>query len=298
MLDSVEAVVEHCLHWEEHRHDLGYEIDGVVIKVDDLDATRASSASRRGRRAGRSPTSSRPRSARRCCATSRSRSAAPDAPRRSRCSSRCSSAARRSAMATLHNQDQVAVKDVRPGDTVIVRKAGDVIPEVVGPILSARPADSVPWVFPTICPCPLKSTLVRPEGEADTRCVEPACPFQRDQRIIYWASRGAMDIEGLGERTVVQLTQRRARPRPGRHLRPHRRTGRRPRGVRAHQRREAGRRDRRVARPTAAAACSPRSASATSGRRHRRRWPRRSAPCGACSRPPTPNAPRSRASAA
>ena len=95
---------------------------------------------------------------------------------------------------------------MRPGDTVIVRKAGDVIPEVVGPVLSMRPPDSVPWTFPTTCPCPLGSTLVRLEGEADTRCVEPSCPFQRDQRVIYFASRGAMDIEGLGERTVGQLT--------------------------------------------------------------------------------------------
>ena len=109
-------------------------------------------------------------------------------------------------VATLHNEDQVRVKDVRPGDTVIVRKAGDVIPEVVGPVLGMRPADSKPWTFPTTCPCPLRSTLVRLEGEADTRCVEPACPYQRDQRVIYFASRGAMDIEGLGERTVSQLT--------------------------------------------------------------------------------------------
>ena len=110
------------------------------------------------------------------------------------------------AMATLHNQDQVRLKDVRPGDTVIVRKAGDVIPEVVGPVLSERPADSVAWDFPTTCPCPIASTLVRPEGESDTRCVEPTCPFQRDQRVIFWAGRSAMDIEGLGERTVTQLT--------------------------------------------------------------------------------------------
>ncbi len=89
---------------------------------------------------------------------------------------------------------------------MIVRKAGDVIPEVVGPVLSMRPADAEPWTFPTTCPCPLRSTLVRLEGEADTRCVEPACPYQRDQRVIYFASRGAMDIEGLGERTVGQLT--------------------------------------------------------------------------------------------
>ena len=108
-------------------------------------------------------------------------------------------------VATLHNEDQVKAKDVRPGDTVIVRKAGDVIPEVVGPVLSMRPKGTKPWMFPTTCPgC--GTELVRLEGEADTRCVNPACPFQRDQRIIYFASRGAMDIEGLGERTVAQLT--------------------------------------------------------------------------------------------
>ena len=78
------------------------------------------------------------------------------------------------------------------------RKAGDVIPEVVGPVLSLRPADSTPWVFPTTCPrC--GNPLVRPEGESDTRCVAPDCPAQRDQKISYFASRGAMDIEGLGE---------------------------------------------------------------------------------------------------
>ena len=109
-------------------------------------------------------------------------------------------------MATLHNQDQVAAKDVRPGDTVIVRKAGDVIPEVVGPVLTMRPEGLPPWSFPTMCACPLASTLVRAAGESDTRCVEPDCPFQRDARIIHFASRGAMDIEGLGERTVYQLS--------------------------------------------------------------------------------------------
>jgi DNA ligase (NAD+) len=110
-------------------------------------------------------------------------------------------------MATLHNRDQVALKDVRPGDTVVVRKAGDVIPEVVGPVLAKRPKGTKAWEFPATCPCPVKSTLVKEEGVADTRCVEPTCPFQRDQRIIYFASRGAMDIEGLGERTVFALSE-------------------------------------------------------------------------------------------
>jgi DNA ligase (NAD+) len=109
-------------------------------------------------------------------------------------------------MATLHNRDQVAAKDVRPGDTVVVRKAGDVIPEVVGPVLAKRPKNSVPWQFPSTCPCSVGSQLVKSEDQADTRCVEPSCPFQRDQRIIYFASRGGMDIEGLGESTVRGLT--------------------------------------------------------------------------------------------
>ncbi|HEX6658346.1 MAG TPA: NAD-dependent DNA ligase LigA, partial [Ilumatobacter sp.] len=204
-LDSVEAVVAHCMHWEEHRHDLGYEIDGVVIKVDDLEQRRQLGFTSRAPRwaiAYKFPPEERTTLLREIqISVGRTGRATPFAVLEP-----VFVGGSTVGMATLHNEDQVAVKDVRPGDTVIVRKAGDVIPEVVGPILSARPAGSAPWVFPTTCPCPLKSTLLRPEGEADTRCVEPACPFQRDQRIIYWASRGAMDIEGLGERTVAQLT--------------------------------------------------------------------------------------------
>ncbi|NDH12142.1 MAG: NAD-dependent DNA ligase LigA, partial [Actinobacteria bacterium] len=78
-------------------------------------------------------------------------------------------------MATLHNQDQVRLKDVRPGDLVVVRKAGDVIPEVVGPVLSERPDGLAAWEFPSVCPCPVASVLERAEGEADTRCVEATC---------------------------------------------------------------------------------------------------------------------------
>jgi DNA ligase (NAD+) len=103
--------------------------------------------------------------------------------------------------ATLHNQDQVAAKDVRPGDTVVVRRAGDVIPEVVGPVLSERDPTSKPWSFPTECPvCGEK--LVRPEGVAATHCVNFHCPRQVRGRIEHWASRNAMDIEFLGEKNV------------------------------------------------------------------------------------------------
>ena len=103
--------------------------------------------------------------------------------------------------ATLHNSDQVKAKDVRPGDMVIVRKAGDVIPEVVGPVLAERKENSEPWNFPTQCPI-CEATLTRPEGEAATFCPNHACPAQVRGRITHFVSRGAMDIEGFGEQTV------------------------------------------------------------------------------------------------
>ncbi len=205
VFETIDEVAEYCSYREDHRHDLGYDIDGVVIKVDDL-AQRArlgfTSRAPRWAIAFKFPPEER---------TTLLRDIAISVGRTGRTTpfavlEPVFVGGSTVQMATLHNQDQVALKDVRPGDTVIVRKAGDVIPEVVGPVLALRPADTPPWVFPSTCPCPLQTALVRPPGEADTRCVEPACPFQRDQRIIYWASRGAMDIEGLGERTVMQLT--------------------------------------------------------------------------------------------
>ena len=105
-------------------------------------------------------------------------------------------------MATLHNADQVAIKDVRPGDTVVVRKAGDVIPEVLRPVLSDRAKGSKAWKFPTKCTS-CAEPLVKPEGEAHTFCVNYSCPAQQQNRIEYFASRGGMDIEGLGESTVA-----------------------------------------------------------------------------------------------
>ena len=203
--DTVEAVAAHCRHWEAHRHDLGYEIDGVVVKVDDVDQrARLGSTSRAPRWAiaYKFPPEERTTLLRDIqVSIGRTGRATPFAVLEP-----IFVGGSTVGVATLHNEDQVRAKDVRPGDTVIVRKAGDVIPEVVGPVEAMRPAGTEPWTFPTSCPCPLVSTLVRLEGEADTRCVEPACPYQRDQRVIYFASRGALDIEGLGERTVAQLT--------------------------------------------------------------------------------------------
>ena len=205
VVNDLAGVYAFAGHWQEHRHDLPYEIDGAVAKVDHLAQRELLGFTSRAPRwaiAFKFPPEER---------TTILRDIQVSVGRTGRTTPFAvldpvfvgGSTVR---MATLHNEDQVRVKDVRPGDTVTVRKAGDVIPEVVGPVLSLRPNDSTPWQFPKICPCPLATELVRPEGEADTRCVEPACPFQRDQRVIYFGSRGAMDIEGLGERTVFQLS--------------------------------------------------------------------------------------------
>jgi DNA ligase (NAD+) len=204
-VDDLDAVYAYSTHWRDHRHDLEYEIDGAVVKVDDLAMREKLGFTSRAPRwaiAFKFPPEERTTLLKDIMVSiGRTGRATPFAVLEP-----VFVGGSTVGMSTLHNEDQVRLKDVRPGDTVIVRKAGDVIPEVVGPVLALRPEGSEPWAFPTICPCPLKTPLVRPEGEADTRCVEPDCPFQRDQRIIYFASRGAMDIEGLGERTVFQLS--------------------------------------------------------------------------------------------
>ena len=202
--DTVDDVVEYCLWRQEHRHDLDYEIDGVVVKLDDLaqrDRLGSTSRAPRWAIAYKFPPEERTTTLLDIqVSVGRTGRATPFAVLEP-----VFVGGSTVSMATLHNEDQVAVKDVRPGDTVIVRKAGDVIPEVVGPVTSMRPAGTDPWTFPADCPA-CGNPFVRPEDEADTRCVAPDCPAQRDQKLAYWASRGAMDIEGLGEQMVEKLT--------------------------------------------------------------------------------------------
>ncbi len=204
-VEGLDAVHAYCRTAETHRHDLAYEIDGVVVKIDSLaqrEALGSTSKAPRWAIAYKFPPEERNTLLEDIMVSiGRTGRATPFAKL-----TPVFVGGSTVGVATLHNEDQVAAKDVRPGDTVIVRKAGDVIPEVVGPVLALRPEGLAPWTFPTTCPCPLKSTLVRNPGEAEHRCVEPECPFQRDQRIIHFASRGAMDIEGFGERTVLLLS--------------------------------------------------------------------------------------------
>jgi DNA ligase (NAD+) len=200
------AVVARCHELAEERHDLAYEIDGVVTKVDELalhDVLGATSRAPRWAIAFKFPPEER---------TTRLLDIMVSIGR----TGRATPFARLEpvfvggstvGVATLHNEDQVAAKDVRPGDLVIVRKAGDVIPEVVGPV---RDGPGVPkrrkpkWAFPTSCPS-CGEPLVRLPGESDTYCTNIECPAQRVQRISHYASRSAMDIEGLGEERVLQL---------------------------------------------------------------------------------------------
>ncbi len=201
--DSIDEVHEFCRQWEQQRHTPDYEIDGVVIKVDSLRHRALLGSTSRAPRwaiAFKFPPEEKTTLLRDIeVSIGRTGRATPFA-----VLDPVFVGGSTVGVATLHNEDQVALKDVRPGDTVIVRKAGDVIPEVVGPVLAARPPKTGPWSFPRACPrC--ETPLVRGEGDANTYCPNRVCPSRVEQGISHFASRGAMDIEGLGERTVVML---------------------------------------------------------------------------------------------
>ncbi len=200
-VDTLDEVAAFAEHWLEHRHDLDYEIDGAVIKVDRLSRQEALGATAKAPRwamAYKFPPEERTTKLLEIqVSIGRTGKATPFAVLEP-----VFVGGSTVQMATLHNDDQVRLKDVRPGDTVIVRKAGDVIPEVLGPVLSERPKRLRRWKFPESCPA-CATPLVRPEGEAHNFCQNPACPAQRQGRIEHFASRGAMDIEGMGESRVA-----------------------------------------------------------------------------------------------
>ena len=199
------AMVERSDWFEAHRHDLAYEIDGVVIKLNDL-SQRATLGftSRAPRWAIARKLPPEERSTRLIAievSIGRTGRATPYAVLEP-----VVVAGSRVSMATLHNQDQVAEKDVRPGDLVVVRKAGDVIPEVVGAVAEPGRRRKPAWKFPATCP-ECGSPLLRVGEESDTYCMNPSCPAQVLQQIVHFASRGALDIEGLGESRVAQLLE-------------------------------------------------------------------------------------------
>jgi DNA ligase (NAD+) len=201
--EGAEAMIHRSDWFEEHRHDLAYDIDGVVIKIDNLAQREQLGFTSRAPRwaiARKLPPEER---------TTRLLAIEVSIGRTGRATPYAVLepvvvAGSTVSMATLHNQDQVAAKDVRPGDLVIVRKAGDVIPEVVGAVPEPGKRRSKKWAFPTKCP-ECGEPLVRREVESDTYCVNPTCPAQLLEQIVHFASRSALDIEGLGEQRVAQL---------------------------------------------------------------------------------------------
>ena len=204
VLDSLDAVHAFCAGWQESRHSVGYEIDGVVIKVDDLAQRRELGSTSKAPRwaiAFKFPPEERTTKLIAIeVSIGRTGKATPFARLEP-----VFVGGSTVGLATLHNEDQVKAKDVRPGDVVIVRKAGDVIPEVVGPVLAQRPKGLKAWSFPKTCPT-CKQPLQRIEGESDTFCTNLECPAQRAGRIQHFASRAAMDIEGFGEQRAYQFT--------------------------------------------------------------------------------------------
>ncbi|MGH2573310.1 MAG: NAD-dependent DNA ligase LigA [Actinomycetota bacterium] len=206
-LGSLEEVFSFCERWQRARHSVDYEIDGVVVKVDQIalqEELGATSHAPRWAIAYKFPPEERTTLLRKIGVhTGRTGIVTPFAFLEPVFISGVTV-----TTATLHNEDEVRRKDVREGDTVIVRRAGDVIPEVVGPVLAKRPKGTKPWRFPKRCPS-CRTPLVRNEGEAYRRCPNRlGCPSQSIEWLFHFASRGAMDIEHLGYKTGMLLMDR------------------------------------------------------------------------------------------
>jgi DNA ligase (NAD+) len=198
-----DEVVEHVKGWEAHREDLEYEIDGVVLKVEDLGLQRALGFVGREPRWAIAfkfpPKQATTKLLRIDVNVGRTGSLNPFA-----VLDPVIVAHARVKLATLHNEDDIRRKDIRVGDTVIVQRAGDVIPQVVGPVVSRRTGEEQVFEMPKDCPV-CETPVVRPEGEAMSYCPNRACPAQIFRLLVHFASRGAMDIEGLGESMCDQL---------------------------------------------------------------------------------------------
>jgi DNA ligase (NAD+) len=203
---GIDAVLEFCRSWADGRQELQFDTDGVVIKVDDLALrTRLGTTAKfpRWAVAFKFPAQQAHTKLMRIDVNvGRTGANTPYA-----ILEPVFLAGSTISMATLHNAEDLARKDLREGDTVIVEKAGDVIPRVVAPILSLRPEGSVPWVMPTTCrEC--GSELRRDEEEVIWRCENTSCPARLRRSLEHFASRSAMNIEGLGESLVDQLIER------------------------------------------------------------------------------------------
>ena len=202
---SAQEVHDFCAQALEQRGDLNYDIDGVVVKVDSFASQEALGFTSRAPRwaiAFKFPPEEKQTVLREIrIQVGRTGVLTPVAE-----FDPVTVAGSTIARATLHNLDEIRRKNVREGDTIIVHKAGDVIPEVVGPVLSLRPADAVEFQMPTTCPS-CGSPVIQEEGEVAFRCVSIDCPAQAVERLIHWGSRKAMDIDGLGDELINRMVE-------------------------------------------------------------------------------------------
>lgn len=205
-VDTIEEVYDYLDAAETNRHDMGYQTDGVVVKVDSLDEQEALGYTAKAPRwaiAYKFPPEEQITTLRDIeINIGRTGAATPFAVLEP-----VFVGGATVGMATLHNADQVAAKDVRIGDQVIVRRAGDVIPEVVGPVVSARTGHEKAWSMPEKCPF-CGNPIVRPEGEAVSRCTGGfECPSRLREWLFHFTSRGGMDIEHMGYKTIDKLLE-------------------------------------------------------------------------------------------
>jgi DNA ligase (NAD+) len=202
--EGIEAVAAFCESWREARRDLPFETDGVVIKLNDLAQRTTLGATAKFPRwatAFKFPAErARTRLLRIDVNVGRTGAVTPFAVLEP-----VQVGGTVVQLATLHNEQEVARRDIRPGDLVLVEKGGDIIPKVIGPVLEARPDPAPePWQMPTLCPA-CQNPLVKPEGEVIWRCDNASCAARLRRGLQHFASRRAMNIEGLGEERVDQL---------------------------------------------------------------------------------------------
>jgi DNA ligase (NAD+) len=194
---TIDDVIAFTERWDGERDSLDYEIDGIVVKVDDLALQEKLGY------AGKDPRWAIAYKFRAREATTRLIRIGIEVGRTGTLNPYAELEPVQIGgvtvrMATLHNEDDIHRKDIREGDVVVVRRAGDVIPQVVGPVLAERKKGAKPFAMPTHCPV-CGFAVDRPEGEAMARCTNATCPAQRRERVRHFASRGAMDIEGVGD---------------------------------------------------------------------------------------------------
>ena len=205
LCDSLTEVREYFNSWDTKRHDLPYMTDGVVVKLNSYELQQQLGFTQKFPRwaiALKYPAEEAPTVVRDIIVNvGRTGAVTPMA-----IMEPVQLAGTTVQRATLHNSDRVSELDIRVGDTVVIRKAGEIIPEVLRVLPQLRPPNTVPYEIPQNCP-ECHSTLVRPQEEVVTRCVNSSCPAIIRGSLIHWASRNALDIRGLGERVVIALIE-------------------------------------------------------------------------------------------